>query len=263
MKICEIDVKEGYRLIHKFHYLKVFPKLTKVVLAEKESNKLQGVMTLGFGVRPKHTIQKLFPSLDTTDYWEIGRLVLDDKLPRNSESMFISSCMKYIKKNYPNIKLIFTWADGMLGKPGYVYQGSNFLYGGYIWTDCYFYKGERIHPRATNKIGGRPTAEQLLQLGWDHYRGKQFRYVYFLCSHKEKKLLLKESQFEWSTNYPKHSDLAWKKRTEEGWIVSREPHYTSHMNFASTTKIYKWYKNYPTLESYAKEVSREKHLTPS
>lgn len=250
IRIEEVNIKEGYRLIHQFHYSKVLPKLTKVVLAHRNKQQVDSVMTLGWGVRPKHTIKKLFPSLNTKDYYEIGKLCLDDLLPTNSESQFISSCLKHIKKSYPDIKLIFTWADGMLGKPGYVYQASNFLYGGFIWTDSYFCKGEKIHPRATGKIGGRPTKEQLAQLGWEHYRGKQFRYCYFLCSHKEKKRLLNESQFDWGVNYPKHRDLCWKRRTDEGWVVSREPLYDGTLKFNSCSNIYDWYKHHPTLESF-------------
>jgi len=262
MKIELIDIKEGYRLIHKFHYSKVLPKLTKYVLGHRNDNgDIDAVMTLGWGVRPKHTIKKLFPRLSTEDYLEIGKLCLDDKLPRNSESQFISSCLKEFKKYHPEIALIFTWADGMLGKPGFVYQACNFLYGGFIWTDSYFFNGEKIHPRATGKIGGRPNNELLKELGWEHYRGKQFRYCYFLCSHKEQKQLLKESTVIWSTNYPKMSDLCWKKYVDGKWIISNPPEYNGSLKFNNSSKIYNWYKNNPTLSEFdADEVSREKHL---
>jgi hypothetical protein len=43
-------------------------------------------------------------------------------------------------------------------------------------------------------------------------RGKQFRYCLFLCGHKERKRLLRESTVRWMRNYPKHSDLVW-------WLV--------------------------------------------
>ena len=258
MKIEPIDIKEGYRLIHKFHYSKVLPKLTKHVLAHREGNEIDAVMTLGWGVRPRHTIQKLFPSLNTKDYLEIGKLCLDDLLPKNSESQFISSCLKEFHRFHPEIKLIFTWADGMLGKPGYVYQSCNFLYGGFIWTDSYFFNGEKIHPRATGAIGGRPSREKLAELGWEHYKGKQFRYIHFLCSHKEQKRLLKESTVVWSTDYPKHKDLCWKKLVNGEWIVSTEPQYTGNLSFNSSSKIYNLYKNQPSLFSFADEVSRVK-----
>jgi len=261
MNIEAIDIKEGYRLINKFHYSKVLPKLTRYVLAHREGNEIDAVMTLGWGVRPKHTIKKLFPSLDTKDYLEIGKLCLDDVLPKNSESMFISSCLKAMKKYHPEIKLIFTWADGMLGKPGYVYQSCNFLYGGFIWTDSYFFNGEKIHPRATGVIGGRPTGDKLKELGWEHFRGKQFRYIYFLCSHKEQKQLLNESTVKWSTEYPKHKDLCWKRLSDDGWIPSIEPQYTGRLNFNKSSKICDWYKCHPSIFSFADEVSRRKRIT--
>ena len=62
---------------------------------------------------------------------------MSEDMPRNSESQMLSQTIKWIKSNCPDIKVLFTWADGMVGKPGYVYQGSNFYYLGYIWTDMY------------------------------------------------------------------------------------------------------------------------------
>jgi hypothetical protein len=159
--VKEITKEESVSLIQKFHYSKVLPRLNKAFLGGfDENDELVATITLGWGVRPVHTIKKLFPSLDSKDYYEIGKMCLDDRMPRNSESQFLSLCMRYIKQNMPQIKLIFTWADGMLGKAGYVYQASNFLYGGFIWTDTYFTSsGEKVHPRMTGKIGGRPTLE--------------------------------------------------------------------------------------------------------
>lgn len=201
---------------------------------------LVAVITLGWGVRPLHTIRKLFPSLESKDYLEIGKMCLDDKMPRNSESQFLSKCFKYIKKEKPEVKLIFTWADGMLGKPGYVYQASNFLYGGFIWTDSYFTnEGEKVHPRTiVSKTGKRPSWNFIKENGWMHFRGKQFRYIYFLCDKKEKKRLLEESEFDWGiTNMPKEKDLEWKKKTDEGWLVADSPEYNrTALNFYNTKR---------------------------
>ena len=36
-----------------------------------------------------------------------------------------------------SVKYLYTWADGIVGKVGYVYQAGNFLYGGFIWSDVY------------------------------------------------------------------------------------------------------------------------------
>lgn len=259
MIIRKISKQQALRLIVRFHYSKVMPKLNKLFLGGFVDDELVAVITFGWGVRPLHTIRKLFPSLGTEDYWEIGKMCLDDKMPKNSESQFIKQCLSYIKKNHPQIKLIFTWADGMVGKPGYVYQASNFLYGGFIWTDSYFTdKGEKVHPRTTGKIGGRPDIETQDELGFKQYFGKQFRYVYFLCSNKEKKRLLKESTVKWGLEHPKHKDLCWKCRDRDGKRVPcLAPYYNP--NFSkfndSGVKAKKWCKENPPLSDFISERS--------
>ena len=101
------------------HYSAVMPKLTKHYLGCFIQDELIGVITFGWGTRPKHTIQKLFPQLDTKDYFEIGKMCMDDKMPKNSESQLLSLSIKWLKEN-TKIKYLYTWADGLVGKPGYV-----------------------------------------------------------------------------------------------------------------------------------------------
>lgn len=236
LNIVPIPINVAYQLISKHHYSRVMPKLTEVCYGGfSEEGDLLAVLTLGWGVRPLHTIKKLFPSLTTKDYWEIGKMCLVDELPRNSESYFISKIIKEVKKNYPEKKIIYTWADGIMGKPGYVYQASNFLYGGFIWTDTYITdKGEKVHPRTSQRIirlnedgkkRARPSQEQLDKANIYHYMGKQFRYAYFLRNEKE---LKNQSTVEWSiNNYPKDIDLEWKIRTSDGWTLTTKPNYST------------------------------------
>jgi hypothetical protein len=199
------------------HYSAVMPRLTKYYLGYFDIEELVGVITFGWGTRPKHTIQKLFPELDTKDYFEIGKMCLDDKLLKNSESQLLSKSISWLKEN-TTIKYLFTWADGLVGKPGYVYQAANFLYGGYSFTDTYVSEtGEKIHPRTlqgiipntkNRKVGMRPNPEQLKELKLSRVKGKQFRYIYPMS--KKYRKMLKKSTVEWTTNYPKGKDLLWK-----------------------------------------------------
>ena len=207
---------EAAQFVSTRHYSAVMPRLTKYYFGYYIKDKLVGVITFGWGTRPKHTIQKLFPSLDTKDYYEIGKMCLDDSLPKNSESQLLSKSIDWLKKN-TDIKYLFTWADGIVGKPGYVYQAANFLYGGFSITDTYVSKsGEKIHPRTIQgqlpnkeglKYGHRPNPKQLKELGLSRVKGKQFRYIYPMS--KKYRKYLKKSTVKWSTNYPKHKDLVW------------------------------------------------------
>ena len=199
------------------HYSAVMPRLTKHYMGCFEDDELVGVITFGWGTRPKHTIQKLFPELDTKDYFEIGKMCMDDLMPRNSESQLLSLSIKWLREN-TDIKYLFTWADGLVGKPGYVYQAANFLYGGFSMTDTYVSEtGEKIHPRTIQgllpneeglKYGHRPNPEQLVELKLSRVKGKQFRYIYPMT--KKYRKYLKNSTVDWNLNYPKDKDLSWK-----------------------------------------------------
>lgn len=234
--IKEVTKDIALDMVEKYHYSNTLPKLNKYFIGFYLKDELVGVVTLGWGTRPRHTIQKLFPSLDTKDYLEIGRMCMLEEMPRNSESQMLSQLIKWIKINLPQIKVLFTWADGMLGKVGYVYQASNFLYAGYSDTDIYLdANGVKIHPRQTKKIFGlendtrktvRPTLEQLNEYKIKHYKGMQFRYLYFLCSKTEKKKLIKKCTIPLTLDYPKESNLKWKcKDTNGKWINSNKPGY--------------------------------------
>ena len=218
-----IDKYTAAKFITSRHYSPVMPRLTKYYCGYFIEDVLQGVLTFGWGTRPKHTIQKLFPKLDTKDYYEIGKMCMDDSMGKNSETQMLSCVLKWLKEN-TDIKFLFTWADGIVGKPGYVYQAFNFLYGGFIWTDTYVTeKGEKVHPRTLQgilpnpngfKTGSRPNPQQLIDLKLSRVKGKQFRYI--LPMTKKMRKYLKESTVEWNLEYPKDNDLEWKiKRPNE------------------------------------------------
>lgn len=218
---------QAYGLIYKYHYSKVMPKLNKYYIGCFDWDKLVWVITLWRWVRPLHTIKKLFPSLTSDNYYEIGKMCFKDEYPKNTESQFISLMISRVKQN-TDIDLVFTWADWMLGKPWYVYQASNFLYWGYIWTDSYFWEDwEKIHPRMTNKIWGRPNFDLLQKMWRNHFKGKQFRYAFFVCWKKRKKKLLEETTVEWTREYPKDSELEWKMKMKHKRVKCTKPKHNS------------------------------------
>ena len=145
-----------------------------------------------------YTIKRIFPSLGVEDYLELNRLCVLDEMPRNTESRFIGMMTEHIRGHFPGVKLLYSWADGLRGKPGYVYQASNWLYGGHIWSEFYMTgEGEVVHPRLLITRYGTRKKSATLALGLSKVRGYQFRYLRFLCSHKERKRLLRESPFNW------------------------------------------------------------------
>ena len=56
-----IETKVAKEFVRKNHYAVISPPITKLALGLYENEKLVGVAMWGYGVRPKHTIKKLFP----------------------------------------------------------------------------------------------------------------------------------------------------------------------------------------------------------
>lgn len=219
---------ECINFVQEHHYSKVMPRLTKEYLGFYMDNSLVGVVTLGWGTQPLQTIKKLFPDSDlvTTDYYEIGKMCFLPSYNNNKQSgsQIISLLVKWLKNN-TNIMFLYTMADGIVGRVGYVYQASNFLYGGSFWTDVYMSpEGEKIHPRSAKALlkenaiwSGKDkmfwlSADFCEAKGFTRIKGKMFRYM--LPMNKLARIMLKD--MNWSTSYPKDVDLMWRKQTTKG-----------------------------------------------
>lgn len=224
-KIRETDKITATNFVQKYHYSPVMPRLTKHFLGYYLNNKLVGILTLGWGTRPKHTIQKLFPSLDTKDYFEIGKMCLEPNLnnSKGAGSQMISKTIKWMKEN-TSCYFLYTLADGIMGKVGYVYQGSNFYFGEKYFTETYLMpNGEKLHPRSCKvlleenaKLLKRDKMHRMSKCfmkkkGIKHIEGYMFRYIYPL--NKTAKNMMKDKSvnpFEWDCE----STILWTNGSE-------------------------------------------------
>jgi len=228
MKIEEIPKNRAIRFIHKYHYSKILPRLTKHYIGFIEDSELVGVVTLGWGTQPLQTIQKLFPDegFTTDDYFEIGKMCFKPfKNNSNFGSQSISQLVSWIKHNL-DIKFLYTLADGIMGKCGYVYQASNFIYLGSFKTDVYMDEetGEKIHPRSARSLleenaewSGKQKVFWLTHDFCEYkeiarIRGLMFRYIYPM-NRKYRKIVQK---YYGDLDYPKEDDLIFDKRIKKG-----------------------------------------------
>lgn len=245
-EIREITKEQALGLIRRYHYSNTLPKINKHFLGFHLDGELVGTVTLGWGTRPLHTIRRIFPSLGTEDYLEIGRMAMTDEMGRNSETQMLSQLARWMKANTPEVKVLFTWADGMVGKVGYVYQAANFVYAGYSGGEMYMKDGVKLHVRQMKsflvpegvkdeRITVRPTLEQMCEYGIRHYRGKQYRYLYFLCDKREKRRLLKECLLDLTLPHPKDDDLEWTVRNvyTGKWEPAAKPPYLTDVDRSS------------------------------
>lgn len=262
-EIKEISKYSASSFVGEHHYSPVMPVLTKHYLGGFIDGELKGVLTLGWGTKPKHTIKKLFPDLDTGDYYEIGKMCLLDELPRNSETQFLSAIIKWMKKNLPERKFLYTLADGIMGKAGYVYQAASFFYGGYFKTSVYrSSSGEKIHPRTTRELckenaifSGREkvfwlTHDFMESKGIEKYNGLMFRYIFPLTK-RARRVMNKESTVNWTKNYPKEKDIKfWKMMGKGDYQESPQPQFSYDDVVFNKKNLEKHNRNDSTLERF-------------
>ncbi|MCP3475632.1 ParB/Srx family N-terminal domain-containing protein [Bradyrhizobium sp. CCGUVB1N3] len=88
--------------------------------------RLEGAMTF----RPsmdKSNIQGLVRDTGWHEFLELNRLVFTDALPRNSEGRAFGIALRMIRKTYPQIEWVISFADGCQCGDGTIYRAAGFV----------------------------------------------------------------------------------------------------------------------------------------
>ena len=182
--------------------------------------KLIGCIVFGqpVGRSAAESISKL---ISVYEVFELTRLFIHDGYGRNIESYSISKALDLIKRDFPKIKAIISYADGEQGHKGTIYQACNFYYQGnsslalmpnysvslvgppYQW----------VQSRTISSTYGSHNVEHLKKkIGHTFWRKKEsskHRYVYLLGNKIERKKILKNLKHPFNIEYPKdasHTD---------------------------------------------------------
>ena len=162
--------------------------------------KLIGVVLYGNPVGFR-VVKSICEEFTDDDVLELKRLWIEDGYGKNIESYVISQTLKMLKKDSPQSKVVISYADPGANHKGIIYRASNWLYQGNDigMGDAYMYR----YPNTDNWLSDRAIGEQLGTNGLKgvldkipdmEYKKKlrKHRYIYFLCSKKEKKRLMGE-----------------------------------------------------------------------
>jgi len=145
---------------------------------------LGGVMSFGPSLDKRH-IQGLVKDTPFNDFLELNRMAFSDLLPRNSESRCLSIAFKMIKKYYPNIKWIVSFADGCQCGDGTIYRASGFKLTG-IKKNKTMLINEKGDIRADLYFNINNLRD--LKKTYKPLDGYMLRYIYFIDKSKEKDL---------------------------------------------------------------------------
>lgn len=201
--VKEIDRKLANDLIVKNHYSGKFYNATYIHLGVFVDDEIKGVLQYGYAMNPA-SCGSVVAGTEKDEYLELNRMWIADKVGEYPESRAISYSIKYIKRKYPKIKWIQSFADERCGGFGIVYQACSFSYYGEHKSDFWELDGVVYHniqmtvSKKSKRYGGEAKFLQENKERANRMNLRQFRYIKFLDQREKKKCTLKEQP------YPKH-----------------------------------------------------------
>ena len=196
-----ITYQQAMAVVVEKHYLhRKCPVSHAFGLFEKVGDELVGVVT--YGVSPSSTLLKgICGPEEAKNVYELNRLWVDDKVPKNGESFLVANTMCLLDR-----QIIVSFADTSQGHVGVIYQAANFIYTGLSakFKDPKVVGKENMH-HATY-ANGLTNAQVIEKFGAENVtfvdRPRKHRYIYFNCDKRRKKELVKKLRYK-TIPYPK------------------------------------------------------------
>jgi hypothetical protein len=176
---------DANNLVKKWHYSgKVVPN-SQLHFGVFFKDLCYGVLQFGPSINKKGTIN-LVSGTKWNGFIELNRMAFHESLPKYSESRVIGVCLRLIKKSYPHIEWVISFADATQCGDGTIYRASNFKLVG-IATNSSL----RTNPKTGEKI--HIIQAHHLKISnefrtWEALKGFQLKYIYFLNPEAEKRL---------------------------------------------------------------------------
>jgi hypothetical protein len=178
-----ISSQDAARIVKSCHYSGKVVQNSQLHFGVFLDGKCGGAMQFGPSF-DKRKIQGLVENTGWNGFLELNRMAFADWLPRNSESRAIAVAMRLIRKTYPHIEWVVSFADGTQCGDGTIYRASGFVLTGITNNSSIIElpSGEKVasmtftkgtHILKQNGRAGIPEGSRRLP-------GFQLRYIYFL-----------------------------------------------------------------------------------
>lgn len=155
-----------------YHYSKAVPSGKLVRFGVWEDNNFIGAVIFGTGANPN--LSKIV-QLTPYEVCELVRVALTKHT--NPVSKIVSFCMKKLKKDFPNLKAVISYADPRYNHKGKIYQAMNWLYLGETIGATHFMKDGRFyHSRTINEKNRENTSFDRSK--YQKIKTKKYKYIY-------------------------------------------------------------------------------------
>jgi hypothetical protein len=209
-----ISSKDAARIVKSCHYSGKVVQNSQLHFGVFLDGKCGGAMQFGPSL-DKRKMLGLVEGTKWNDFLELNRMAFADWLPRNSESRAISVAMRLIRKSYPHVQWVVSFADGTQCGDGTIYRASGFVLTGIkennqIWEAPSGEKFSRMSltdgrskqeqkkarivasrttlTKGKHMMNGASSMKQFSEAGWKPLKGFQLRYIYFLKPEAKERL---------------------------------------------------------------------------
>ena len=181
-----ISAKAASTLVKRVHYSGKTVQNSQLHLGVYLGGKIEGAMQFGPSL-DKRKIQGLVEGTGWNGFIELNRMAFSERLPRNSESRAIAIAMKLIRKHYPGIEWVISFADGTQCGDGTIYRASGFVLTGikantqtWLAPDGKVYSRTSLTKAGNNHATGAASMKAYVSAGYKPLEGFQLRYMYFI-----------------------------------------------------------------------------------
>jgi hypothetical protein len=120
-----VSKKYADRVVKSHHYSGKVTQNSQLSFGVFLGDTCHGALQFGPSI-DKHRMMPLVTGTKWHEFMELNRMAFSDELPRNSESRALSIAFRLIKRHYPQIKWIVSFADATQCGDGTIYRAAGF-----------------------------------------------------------------------------------------------------------------------------------------
>lgn len=196
LKIAPISAQTAKRGVLRWHYSGKVVNNSKLHFGAFLNNQLVGVMSFGSPM-DKSKVLGLVKDTKWNGMLELNRMAFSDIAPPMSESRSLAIAFKLIKKNYPFIEWVLSFADGCQCGDGTIYRASGFVltqikenttilkapdgrcFASLVLTRPCCQITRELAEQYNISLHGA-SLKPFLEVGFEPLKGFMLRYIYFL-----------------------------------------------------------------------------------
>jgi hypothetical protein len=126
LRLEPISAKDANRVVRDLHYSGKVDTRSQLHLGVFLHDRLRGALQFGPSLDKRKTIG-LVRDTPWNGYLDLHRLALADDLPRNSESRALGVAMRLMRRHYPHVQWVLSYADAAQCGDGTIYRAAGFL----------------------------------------------------------------------------------------------------------------------------------------